>query len=238
VACGVIVDDRYGSDLLPELDERGWWIARPVEEPGSRPLRFESGTNVQALLRSWPARHVAKCLVAFDADDEVAMRDAQLATLRDLARACADTQRELLLEVIPPRRAPAAPVRDDAVTAAIRAITAAGVRPDWWKLAPPQQPSSWDRWSEAIRGADPGCRGVLLLGLDAPLDELAGQIAAAAVQPLCRGFAVGRSIFGDAARAWFDGRLDDAGAVAVIADRYRTLTQRYAAAARAPVMMS
>lgn len=224
VACGLIVDDRYGTELLPALDESGWWLARPVEEPGSRPLRFEGEANVQVLLRSWPARHVAKCLVAFDADDEAALRRSQLDALRDLMQACLDTGRELLLEVIPPRRS------DLAVTRAIEAITAAGVYPDWWKLAPPQHETTWADWSAVIHGADPYCRGVLLLGLDAPLEALAEQLAAGAAQPLCRGFAVGRTIFGDAARAWFEQRIDDATAVAAISERYGALVQRFASA--------
>ena len=84
-----------------------------------------------------------------------------------------------------------------------------------------------------IRGADPQCRGVLVLGLDAPLDELAERLAAAAREPLCRGFAVGRTIFGDAARAWMAGTLDDAGVVATIAARYRRLVDAFSAARRA-----
>ena len=34
---GVILDDRYGEDVLPRLTGTGYWIARPVELPGSRP---------------------------------------------------------------------------------------------------------------------------------------------------------------------------------------------------------
>jgi 5-dehydro-2-deoxygluconokinase len=229
MACGLIVDDRYGSEVLPELDPNDWWIARPVEEPGSRPLRFEAGASVHALLRTWPARHVAKCLVVFDADDEPALRQAQLEALQSLMQACVDTGRELLLEVIPPRRGDAR--LDHAVTRAIEAITAAGVLPDWWKLAPPSHDASWHEWSDAIHAADPYCRGVLLLGLDAPLERLADQLGAAAAQPLCRGFAVGRTIFGEAARAWFEQRIDDAATVAAIAERYALLLQRFASAA-------
>ena len=40
---------------------------------------------------------------------------------------------------------------------------------------------------------------------------------------LCRGFAVGRSIFNSAARAWFNGSLSDEAAIEDIAERYRRL---------------
>ena len=42
-------------------------------------------------------------------------------------------------------------------------------------------------------------------------------------QPICRGFAIGRSIFAAAAEAWFAGHLDDAAAVTLMADTYRRL---------------
>ena len=232
-ACGLILDDRYGADLLPELDESGWWIARPVEDPGSRPLRFEHGRNVQSMLREWPARHIAKCLVTFDADDAAALRSTQIETLVDLRRACDDSGRELLLEVIPPVVAEDPRDADEVLVRAVTAIAAAGVLPDWWKLPPPTSAHGWKRLESAIRSADPHCRGVLVLGLDAPIDELAGQLAEAAAQPLCRGFAVGRTIFGETARAWFTGEIDDAAAVDVISQRYLRLVRRFADARHA-----
>jgi 5-dehydro-2-deoxygluconokinase len=49
----------------------------------------------------------------------------------------------------------------------------------------------------------------VLLGLNAPFDELAEGFAAAAHSASCRGFAVGRSLFMEPARAWFSGDIDD-----------------------------
>lgn len=62
-----------------------------------------------------------------------------------------------------------------------------------------------------------------MLGLDAPEDELAASFALAAKQPLVKGFAVGRTIFGEAARGWMAGDMSDADAVAMMADRYQRL---------------
>ena len=226
--CGLILDDRYGADLLPELDASGWWIARPVEEPGSRPLRFEQGRNVQAMLREWPARHVAKCLVAFDAEDPDALKREQIDALLDLFAACEDSGRELLLEVIPPVKAGDVRDPDEVLADAVSEIAAAGVLPDWWKLPSPTTLHGWKRLDAAIRSADPHCRGMLVLGLDAPINELDDQLATAAAQLLCRGFAVGRTIFGETARAWFAGEIDDDAAVDVISQRYLRLVRRFA----------
>ena len=50
------------------------------------------------------------------------------------------------------------------------------------------------------RRHDPHCRGVLLLGLDAPEAELMAAFAMARRHPVCKGFAVGRTIFAQAGR--------------------------------------
>ena len=214
-AGGLIIDDRYGKSLLPQLDDR-FWIARPVESPGQRPLAFEDGENVLALLRRWPRRHVAKCLVAFDPDDPAALRQTQIERMADVAAACVATERELLLEIV----LPAEPVDgevDRRLRAVMREIAAAGVLPDWWKLPAPADENGWRDLASTVHALDPHCRGVLMLGQDAPLDELAPKIALAARHTVCRGFAVGRTIFGDAAKAWFAGRIDDSTVIEQIA---------------------
>ena len=219
---GVIVDERYGEDVLPTLTGGAGWIARPVEQPGSRPLAFEGGDDIALTLRAWPTEHVAKCLVLFHPDDEPALQAAQTARLRSLQAACIATDRELLIEVIPPRMAASG---EDTLARALAAIYAAGVRPDWWKLPPPSSDRAWQQIAAAIAGHDRHCRGVLLLGLEASEDELARSFALAATHPVCKGFAVGRSIFAASAAAWFAGSASDEEVVTDVARRYRRLVE-------------
>jgi 5-dehydro-2-deoxygluconokinase len=62
-----------------------------------------------------------------------------------------------------------------------------------------------------------------MLGLDAPAAELARVFKIAAAETMVRGFAVGRTIFGDPARAWLAGRIDDAAAIDEMAERFAGL---------------
>jgi len=229
---GVIVDGRYGEDVLPQLTGAGWWVARPVERPGSRPLAFEDGANVGVALRSWPGEHVVKCLLAHHPDDEAGLVAAQLATLAALAAACNATGHELLVEVIPPRDMPS---DDHTMARAMAQIYAAGIWPDWWKLQPPADAAAWQRISDVITEHDPHCRGVLLLGLEASEADLSLGFRAAAGQPLCKGFAIGRSIFADAAAGWFAGTLDDAGVIDQVATRYKRLIRLWCEAQDTPL---
>jgi 5-dehydro-2-deoxygluconokinase len=217
---GVIVDGRFGADVLPALTGIGWWLARPVESPGSRPLAFEDGGNVGLALRTWPQEHVVKCLVSHHPDDEPGLAGRQIAAVRVLADACNMTGHELLVEVIPPRERP---VADDTLARAIRQFYAAGIFPDWWKLPPPANETTWRHIDEAIAAHDHYCRGVLLLGMAASEEELAEGFRVAASQQCCKGFAVGRSLFADAAEGWLAGALDETAVVDQVAQRYARL---------------
>jgi 5-dehydro-2-deoxygluconokinase len=209
---GAIVDERYGEEALFALSGTGMWLARPVEVPGSRPLEFEAGANIGMKLRSWPAEHVVKCLSLYSNED--------LPRLKMLYEACVDAGRELLLELVsqnPP----------------LEEIYAAGIKPDWWKLLPPSTEAEWRRVEDCIQKHDRYCRGVLLLGMEASEDELERGFAAAARHPLCKGFAVGRSIFMDAARRWFAGKCSDDEVISEVAKNYSSLVATWRKARQA-----
>ncbi len=217
---GIIVDGRFGEDVFPGMTGKGWWVARPVELPGSRPLQFEAGAQLGHAMRSWPGEHVAKCLVSYHPHDMPALRDIQIARLAELQRASVDTFHEFLIEVIPPLDMPC---DDTTVAEALEQIYQAGIFPDWWKLPPAASAQAWEAIAGVIEQHDPHCRGVLVLGLEASEDKLDLSFRIAAPHPVCRGFAVGRSIFAEAAAGWFAGRMSDAEVVKDVAARYARL---------------
>jgi 5-dehydro-2-deoxygluconokinase len=131
-----------------------------------------------------------------------------------------DSFHEFLIEVIPPKDMPA---DDDTVPMALEQIYRAGIFPDWWKLPPAASAAAWEKIAAVIHQHDPHCRGVLVLGLEASEEKLDQSFRIAAPHAICRGFAVGRSIFADAAAGWFAGAMDDAAVVRDIADRYARL---------------
>ncbi len=219
---GILVDDRFGRDTLYRATGSGCWIGRPIELPGATPLRFEGGPDVAVTLREWPVEHVVKCLVFYHPDDAPALKDEQERQLVILQHACRETGHELLIEVIAP---PGRPSDATTIPRALDRLYAIGVYPDWWKLPPPTDQVGWTAIQEVVDRHDRHCRGVLMLGLEAPEADLKTAFALAAHQAICKGFAVGRSIFGAAAEAWFADRLDDAGAVAQMADGYRRLIE-------------
>jgi 5-dehydro-2-deoxygluconokinase len=74
---------------------------------------------------------------------------------------------------------------------------------------------------------------VLLLGLEAPEDELEAAFAMARRHPVCKGFAVGRTIFAGPAEAWLRGEIKDQQAIELMAATYRRLIAAWEQAAPA-----
>jgi 5-dehydro-2-deoxygluconokinase len=67
----------------------------------------------------------------------------------------------------------------------------------------------------------------VLLGLEAPEKDLEAAFARCADAPAVKGFAVGRTIFNDAAERWLAGAIDDRGAVDDMAARFARLTDAW-----------
>ena len=216
---GMLLDGTHGRAALFRVEGSGLWIGRPVELPGSRPLDFEGTGSLAAHIAEWPVTQTVKCLCFYHPDDPEELRTRQERELRRLSDACRGSGRDMLVEIITTKHGPLA---DDTVARVLTRLYDIGVAPDWWKLEP-QSAAAWARIAEVITDRDPRCRGVMLLGLDAPLADLAEAFADAARCPVVRGFAVGRTIFGEAARAWLAGAMDDAAAVDTMAARYGEL---------------
>jgi 5-dehydro-2-deoxygluconokinase len=218
---GILCDSRIGRDALQKATGSGLWIARPTERPGTRPIEFEAelGSDLGGL-KEWPAENVVKLLVFCHPDDSSELRALQEDRVLRLFTSARRNGLEFLLELIPSK---VGPVDDTTTPTLIQQFYDAGVYPDWWKLEPFKTAKAWQLAVEAIERNDPNTRGIVLLGLDAPEAELAESFALAAAQPLVKGFAVGRTIFGDAARAWLKGEMSDTDAVAQMAERFTNL---------------
>lgn len=220
---GVLLDGRYGMRGLEAAADYPYWIGRPIELPGSCPVAFESSADVATELATWPANHVVKCLAFYHPDDGVELRERQERQLLRLQDAARKTRHELLVEIIVSR----GEVDSQTMSRALQRLYDLGIRPDWWKLEPAADAATWTRIQDTILRNDRHCRGVLVLGLSAPADDLISSFRIAAGTPIVKGFAVGRTIFADAAEQWLAGRMDDEAAIADLSQRLSVLVQAW-----------
>ena len=218
---GILCDSRFGRDSLFRAAGSGLWVGRPVEWPSSRPLALEPeiGPDFGGLVE-WPLEHVVKVLCFCHPDDDASMWQQQIDTLTRLFHASRRFRLELLIEIVPSK---VGKVDETTTPRIIQRIYDAGIYPDWWKLEPFKNDQDWQTASAAIERNDPYCRGIVVLGLNAKASDLEESFALAAGHDLVKGFAVGRTLFGDVAAAWMQGTMNDEDAVAQMAKNYAGL---------------
>ena len=218
---GILCDNRIGRAALHAASGTGLWIGRPTELPGSRPIQLEPELGEDlGQLREWARENVVKLLVFCHPEDDGMTRQQQEEVVKRLWMASRRNGLEFLLEIIPSK---VGAVDHTTTATLIQQFYDLGIYPDWWKLEPFKTEEAWQNAVDAIERNDPYTRGIVVLGLDAPEADLAESFALAAKQPLVKGFAVGRTIFGDAARAWMKGVLSDEAAVDMMQTRYARL---------------
>lgn len=228
---GVLLDGRHGMRALEAAADLPYWIGRPIELPLSCPLEFDTGhADVAAELAEWPLNHTVKCLLSYHPDDPVELRERQERQVLRLFDATRSTRHEFLLEIIASKNGP---VDANTTARAIQRFYDLGVKPDWWKLEPAVDSETWSRIERAILANDPHCRGVVLLGLSIPQDELIKSFAPAARVGIVKGFAVGRTIFNGAAERWFRGEIDDDAAIETLTSNLSVLVAAWRKAKKA-----
>ena len=218
---GVLIDGRIGEAALHDATGRGWWVGRPIERPGSRPLRFDGTHSLASQLQHWPREQTVKCLVFYHPQDAAALRAEQEEWLQQVWEATRASGHELLLEVIPPKEQIAAGDSGECVVQTIERFYDLGFKPEWWKVGAMSR-AQWLALEALVQARDPYCRGAVILGLSQPVDQLIAAFAQAPAS-LVKGFMIGRSVWSAPALAWLRGEIDDAGLHAQVAANFRQL---------------
>ena len=158
-----------------------------------------------------------KCLCFYHpADGEE--QGAPGARARARAPRRAQRGRELLIEIIAGKHGALA---DDTVARVLERLYALGIKPDWWKLEPQKTPAAWHAIEQVVKcmtltAAASWC-SAWRPEASSPRFALAGEAKRV------KGFAVGRTIFADAADQWLSGKMTDEAAVADMAARFESL---------------
>ena len=221
---GMLLDGTYGRDALFKAADHDLWIGRPVEAPGSRPLDFEGAGSLAAKLIEWPINHIIKCLCFYHPDDPAelkAKQDRELLRLHDAARKLG---RELLIEIICSKNGN---IEDETVSSVIEHLYSLKIKPDWWKLEAQPTDRAWDNIESVIKRYDPSCRGIMMLGLDAPEETLTRAFILAKKHQSVKGFAIGRTIFAEPARQWLSDKITDVQAIDMMAQSFSRLVSAW-----------
>ena len=229
---GILVDERYGADIARRARAAGYVVAMAVEKSGQDEFDFEYGDDFGSHIESFDPTF-AKVLVRYNPEGDAAVNNRQAARLARLSGWLRDHHRMLMFEMlVPPEPAQLQAVGGDrkryddesrpALTVGgIRALQAAGVEPDVWKVEGMERSQDCAAVAAAARADGRDQVGIIVLGRAETDHEVELWLAAARAVPAYIGFAVGRTTFWDALVKLRDGHYDREGAVAEIASRYQ-----------------
>ena len=228
---GALVDEEFAADIAREALAEGYTLAMSVEKSGQPEFDFEFGANFGDHIQEFdPA--FAKVLVRYNPDADSALNKRQLSRLNALSSWLQAHQRRLLFELL----IPAEPgqlagvggdvdrydleIRPELTVRTIVDAQAAGVEPDIWKIQGLDRREDCQWVSEQARTRGRDAVACIVLGHGASEEKVEHWLREAAGVPGYLGFAVGRTIWSDALKAWLAKEVDRSGAARLIADRY------------------
>jgi myo-inositol catabolism protein IolC len=244
-ATGCLVDEQFGAPkrIPDEAKERGLLLAMPVEKSGQNEFDFEYGEEF--------GEHIEKCdpnfskvLVRYNPEGDAEMNRVQAEKLKRLGDWLHEHDRKFLFELL----VPAEPdqlesvvgdeerydreLRPELMRHAILDLQDAGVEPDIWKIEGIDSQEDCERISKTTRRD--GRDGVIcvVLGRGADDAKVEHWLRTGAPVEGYAGFAIGRTIWWDALKAFLDGDIERDEATGRIAEKYLRFVQVYREAAR------
>jgi 5-dehydro-2-deoxygluconokinase len=235
---GVLVDEQFGGDIPAQAKERGLILAMPTEKSGQDVYDFEYGDDFGEHIERFDP-DFTKVLVRYNPDGDAADNEAQRERLKRLSDWLKERDRKFLFELLVPATEDQlasvdgdadrydAELRPELMRRVIAELQDAGIEVDVWKIEGIEERSDCEAIVEQCRAG--GRDGVVCVVLgrgadDAKVDHWLTQ--AAPVEGYV-GFAIGRSIWGDALKEFLDGSLERADAAARIAENYLRFVRVY-----------
>jgi myo-inositol catabolism protein IolC len=236
---GALVDEQFGGDVPRRAKERGIELAMPVEKSGQNEFDFQYGDDFGAHIEKFDP-NFSKVLVRYNPDDpDEEMNTRQLARLKRLADWLHERERKFLFELLVPATEAQleqvggdserydAELRPELMRRAIADSQNAAVEVDIWKIEGVDEQADAEMLAEQTRVG--GRDGVVcvLLGRGASDEKVEHWLRQAAPVEGFIGFAIGRSIWGDALTGYIDGSLEREAASKQVAEKYLRFVKVY-----------
>jgi myo-inositol catabolism protein IolC len=236
---GALVDEQFGGEVPQRAKEHGIKLAMPVEKSGQNEFDFQYGDDFGAHIEKFdPA--FSKVLVRYNPDDpDTQMNERQLERLKRLSDWLHENDRKFLFELLVPATDAQleqaggdgdrydAELRPELMRRAIAEIQNAGIDVDIWKIEGVDERSDCEMLAQQTRSG--GRDGVVcvLLGRGASDDKVDHWLRQAAPVDGFVGFAIGRSIWGDALTGYLNGSLEREAASKQVAENYLRFVKVY-----------
>jgi myo-inositol catabolism protein IolC len=237
-AAGMLVDEQFGADLARRGRKEGVILAMPVEKSGQDEFDFEYGDDFGAHIEEFDPTF-SKVLVRYNPERDREMNVRQATRLRVLSDWLHARDRRFLFELLvaaEPAQLEAVggdedrydrEVRPGLMLQAIRDLHAAGIEPDVWKIEGLDRREDCQAVAELVRSD--GRDGVACVVLGRGADDAAVEhwLRQGAGVPGYIGFAIGRTIWWDALKAYLSEESTREDAASTISANYRRMIDVY-----------
>jgi myo-inositol catabolism protein IolC len=235
---GVLVDEQFGSKIIPQAKEHGLKTAMPVEKSGQDEFDFQYDDDFGGHIESFGA-DFSKVLVRYNPDGDAGMNTRQGERLKRLSDWLHQNDRKFLFELLVPAEPDQlesvggdtdrydAELRPELMRRAIADLQNLGIEVDIWKIEGVDERSDAEMLVEQSRSG--GRDGVVcvLLGRGADDDKVDHWLTQAAPVDGFVGFAIGRSIWGGPLKQFLDGSLEREAAAEQIGKNYTRFVRVY-----------
>jgi myo-inositol catabolism protein IolC len=235
---GVLVDEQFGGTIPETAKKHGLSLTMPAEKSGVDEFQFEFGEDFPAHIEKYDLL-ATKVLVRFNPDGDAEMNERQTKRLKELADWLHANDKKFLFELLVPAE-PAqlesvggdtdrydAELRPELMRRVIEHFQNEGVEVDVWKIEGVDTQEDAQMLADQTRKGE-GRENVksVLLGRGASNEKVDQWLQAAAPVEGFIGFAIGRSIWWDALKAYLGG-ADREEQSQKIADNYLRFVKIY-----------
>ena len=230
----ILVDQKYGEELLADANKRGITTCTSVEKSGQPEFDFEYGENFgQRLQDASPT--FAKALVRYNPDGDANANENQRRRLKILSDYAHSSGYKFMFELLVPAtesqlesvgrdlHAYDLNLRPELTEGAIAELQQAAVEPDVWKLEGMDDPEAARSVVAQARAGGRDSVGVIILGRGEDENRVHDWLTIGAQTEGVIGFAVGRTVFWKPLVDYKDGAISRAEAVSRIAGTYQVL---------------
>jgi myo-inositol catabolism protein IolC len=240
---GVLVDGQYGPTVAREAKAGGYKLAMPVEKSGQNEFDFEYGDRFGEKIEEFDP-DFSKVLVRYNPKGDPGMNRRQTERLKRLGDWLHEYDRKFLFELLVPAEQAQLDrvggdvgrydreVRPELMQRAIADLQDQGVEADIWKIEGIDDRAACERIAQQVRSGGRDQVVCVVLGRGADDAAVEHWLKTGAGVPGYVGFAIGRTIWWDALKAYVDKESDRGKAAEIISERYRHMIDVYSSAAK------
>ncbi len=234
----ILVDQKYGAQILADAREQGIITCAPVEKSGQTEFDFDYGADFKQHIEE-AAPTFTKALVRYNPDGDAGGNENQRRRLKVLSDYAHSSGYRFMFELLVPAtesqlesvaqdsRAYDLELRPEITTRTMAELQDAGIEPDVWKLEGTEDSEAMRSFVEQARASGRNDVGLIILGRGEDEERVREWLSTGAKTEGVVGFAVGRTVFWQPLLDYKDDKTSRAEAVSRIAGTYQGLFELF-----------